>query len=374
MTDEEKKIEQRLMPWRFWLLTLLSVSLVVFFVYYLPLRFMFNAMIMHMNTGVYREANTIEKGFAIDLTAPSSMLSTGKPITFDFFVNQKPVGTPVPYTGLELEHAKLMHVLGVRDDLEGFFHVHPYPTDSPGHFTRDIAFSIPGRYKIWSQVTTTTITYTFGHEPITVKGSGEVRKSNNHDFTRKITVGGYDVTLAAPAQIAKRRTTSIAFDIHAANGNEIRLEDYLGATMHLAIIKDDWTQFMHAHPDDGSGMMMHSSAPFRLINEAYADGTHTGGDFLNVHGVPFQIKFPEAGIYRVFAQFRPLGIRIPPDEAITAMFWIKVDETAPQVARINPKTSWLWLLVVSILASIFLSRGVKNYLGKRLEYKPPALP
>ena len=75
--------------------------------------------------------------------------------------------------------------------------------------------------------------------------------------------------------------------------------------------------------------------------------------------VNFHVTFPEAGIYRAFAQFRPKGINLPPDTALTAAFWIKVEESAP--SRVN--TEWIWKFILSLAAIAILSKLVKNYIA-----------
>ncbi len=362
MTEEEKKIEQKILPWRFGVVLSVSAFLFVTFILYLPMRFLYT-MTMHAHRGTYQEAANVHQGIAVDLGLSSSTPVAGSPVGLDLYVNDKTTGQPILFTNLETEHAKLMHVLGVRSDLQGFFHIHPYPYTIPGHFAVDATFSMPGRYKIWSQVTKGGVTYTFGHSPVEVVGSGG-SEPIPPDFTRKVTMGEYTIGLNAPDKIAKNRVTLFGIDVHDRGGNEVPFEDYLGATMHLAIIKNDWTQFIHTHPADGSGHT-HVLVPFKLINEAHADGVHGTTVSFSVHGVPFQVNFPEAGVYRAFAQFRPLGVKLPQDEAITAAFWIRVDQTAPSQTTVDAKTAWWWLLVVSLVSIIVLNNFVKKYLKVR---------
>ncbi len=40
--------------------------------------------------------------------------------------------------------------------------------------------------------------------------------------------------------------------------------------------------------------------------------------------IQFHVMFPEPGLYKVFAQFRPENADLKEDEAIVASFWIKV--------------------------------------------------
>ena len=51
MTEEERKIEQAVLAWRFRFYVLLSVFLVITFVYYLPTRFLYNSMGDHHDDG-----------------------------------------------------------------------------------------------------------------------------------------------------------------------------------------------------------------------------------------------------------------------------------------------------------------------------------
>ena len=75
------------------------------------------------------------------------------------------------------------------------------------------------------------------------------------------------------------------------------------------------------------------------------------------HGVAFHVNFLEAGTYRVFAQFRPKGSTLPPDVAILASFWVKVEEKAP--FGVPPKVG---LVLVSLVSIILLSVATKKFI------------
>jgi hypothetical protein len=362
MTEEEKKIEQKIMPWRFWLLVILSAFLIVTFASYLPLHFQQSAM-NQSHMGVSNESINVRDGVSVDVALSPATPLVNEVAKIDFFVNIKPSSTPVPYTSLELDHTKLMHVIGVRSDMESFFHVHPHPdVASPGHFSVRGLFALPGNYKMWAQVATGSVVHTIGLPPFEVQGEGP-REAKKVDYSRRMNIDGYVATFNAPEKIAKGRDISFAIDVHDSKGNEIRLEEYLAVQMHLAAIKDDWTQFMHTHPS-GGGTMMHAELPIRFINDAYADGMHSQVGPSLYHGTPFLINFPTAGVYRVFAQFRPLGTDLPPEGALTAMFWVRVDETAPSIPTVDLKKSWWILLVASVVLIAVLSRIVKKYIGE----------
>jgi len=303
---------------------------------------------------LYHEEQEVKEGLAVNLNVSPVPVLAGTSTHLDFFVNFKPDGLPVPYYGLEIAHKKFMHVIGVRSDLDEFFHIHPSPTSTPGHFTTDYTFSKPGVYKLWSEIRKDGKDHTFGHPEISVGGEGAREEKKEVSLGRNVVVGLYQVSLKMDEPVAKGHEHELSFDIRTFDGDKVEVEDYLGAKMHLTIIKDDWKQFIHTHPEEGDHHGL------RLIPEANAHGneeipgrTHEGEDKV----INFHVIFPEAGLYKAFAQFRPKGIDLPEDEALTAAFWIKVEEKAPSAV-----SSWWILLLASVAVIVLLSWGVKKFL------------
>lgn len=339
MNDEEKKIQEAILPWRFRLYTVISLLIITVVVYYLPTRFLYNSSLdsHHEDTTAQpsalpslRDEVTITDGLSINLTHSPSQLETRKPIQFSFFVNQKPAGTPI--TDLVLEHTKLMHVIGMRDDLNGFFHIHPTQT-APGTFSVEHILQEPGKYKIWSQVTRGGQDYTVAHPMLTVVGKGTSPVNKNINYTRTTSADQYVVSISYAAPMIQKGATSITFFIETASGDPVDLADYLGVPMHLAVVKEDLSEFIHTHPAN------HDHAHVSFIPEAFAHGDEptTQNDTSMMHddgsmmmtmpmgeGIPFNVIFPSPGNYKIFGQFHPKGSALPEDEAITASFWIKV--------------------------------------------------
>lgn len=362
--------DRQLMRQRFWFLVVLSSLLIVVFALYLPERFYWQATTgmghtmpmdgtaMPQSTthahGAYafHEEKDVTSGIAVNFSLATTSLTSNEPATLRFFVNEKPQGTPIVASSLELEHEKLMHVIGVRSDLSEFFHIHPNPTSSPGVLLVDHTFSKPGEYKIWSEVKKGGTIHGFGHTPVTVSGSGPVEEKKV-SFGRNIIVDQYQVALAVDDVVAKGYETDLSFDVHSFTGEEIVVENYLGAQMHLAIISEDRSVFLHTHPEDGS----HNHASLRLIPVAHAHGGVDDGHMSDAPDemVNFHVAFPKAGLYKLFAQFRPVGVNLPPDEALRAEFWVKVEDAKPSII-----SQWWGLLLVSLIAILILSFIVKK--------------
>ncbi|OGZ46136.1 MAG: hypothetical protein A3C84_05130 [Candidatus Ryanbacteria bacterium RIFCSPHIGHO2_02_FULL_48_12] len=384
LPDSDRVSEEKILSWIFWCFISFSALLVAVFVYVLPDRFLFHGEALMDTSGTVRvgddhahgggsvmhEENQITHGLAVNLRIDPSVPVVGAPAQFDFLVNEKPTNTPVPASSLQVEHEKLMHVIGLRADMNEFFHIHPDALASgaadTGVFRVWRTFAKPGQYKVWSEIKKDGINHSFGHQEFRVEqnspfGKQEPEYDKQVSFTRNVLVAGYQVSLVHDP-IVKGRETLLSFDIHTPTGQEASVEPYLGANMHLAVIKDDWTQFIHTHPAD---MMSREHAymplhwPIRVFKEAKADAGHDvsvphGGD----ETINFRVIFPESGVYKVFGQFRPQGTDLPADEALTASFWVEVKDQ-PALA-VSP---WWILLISSLILIGLLSKAVQKYLA-----------
>ena len=328
MTDEQQPYSTQALnkfrQWHFWWLVIFSLLLTITFVYYLPTRFLQQAgaphtptngmpidesqphghdasgnsipsgqnedhmtneeMDEHMSEGmsmnemmddhveegheaVYLEEQSVKQGLAVNLNVNPVPYNSGVPLSMSFFVNQKPGSISVFANQLQIEHEKLMHVIGVRSDMNEFFHVHPeFLADNPAIFRADHIFSKPGLYKIWSEIKKDGVNYSFGHPEVNINGLG-LREEKKVSFSRNVITGNYQVSLEVSDAVAKGREVDLSFDIHSLTGMEIEVEQYLGADMHLSIIRDDLKQFIHTHPEGHS----HSWVP-SLVDIALAHG------------------------------------------------------------------------------------------------------
>ncbi len=104
------------------------------------------------------DAASVRQGLAVELLAGD--VQAHHPATLRFLVNLKPRNLPVD--DLQVEHEKFIHVLGVRDDLSDFIHLHPRKA-GPGWWAVSYTFTNSGRYKFWTQVKYRGVAYVFGH-------------------------------------------------------------------------------------------------------------------------------------------------------------------------------------------------------------------
>lgn len=358
----------------FWNFLTLSALLVAVFGYLLPQRFLARAQMPHeemMGTAgemmahdgghgaaLLHEEGEVKNGIAVNLNFTPPLPETGKEVKLNFFVNLKPKGEGVSVVDLEVQHEKKMHVIGVRSDLNEFFHIHPLVTDAdlPWILTANHAFRKPGEYKIWSEIKYQGEDHVFGHPTIPVRGAGPTSELQKEISVSKI-VDRYQVAIDYH-DLAAGAENHLDFLVRDLEGRKVELDNYLGEKMHLSVISEDLKHFIHTHPSGAHDDNMQHAF---LISEALAHGALSDEKPLPEDHIPFVFTPPEKGFYRAFAEFRPKNMNLPPDTALHAEFWIEVAETTP--LAVAPISSWWGLLFMSLILMTALSYWVKKYVA-----------
>lgn len=239
------------------------------------------------------EAAEVKQGLTVELLAGD--VRAGQPATLRFLVEERPRNTPED--GLQVEHEKLMHVIGVGDDLNGFFHIHPLKVSS-GMWEVSHAFAKGGNYKIWVDVKSRGVTYSFGQPILRVtENPGGADAATNHATAACKLTAQYQVQIRNSENLFAGATNEISFLVKDQAGVPVELENFLGTSMHLVIVKDDLSEYLHAHPEGRD--------------------TRDGA-------IRFRQVFSTPGRYKMFAQFRPKIAQLPPDEAVPAEFSVSV--------------------------------------------------
>ncbi len=242
-------------------------------------------------------------------TTPSTLV-TGVPVTFTVAFKKKDGSPALLYKDME----KLMHMVIVSEDQTVFTHIHPDDVRAltakeiaDSTFTLSYAFPKAGKYIV-------AIDYAHGVRLeskqflVSVEGtpSQAVKQSS---YPSRGVFEGYDVALTYGIPEAGKPTTLI-YDF-AKDGKPVTsLTPYLSAAMHVAVVKNDLSQFMHAHGEihpPGTpyppivvrdGKIIHSMASMVI--------PPTFGPRVEAH-----VLFPEKGRYTVWGQFKVDGQVIP---------------------------------------------------------------
>ena len=390
MPDAEKEVWKDKLPTLLWNYILLSAFLLVVFVYLLPFRFHTISSMPHMDAqeamahqSVYQEESDVKEGIAVDLFSLPDIVNN-EPVMLNFFVNKKPDNIPVQKSDLQINKEKIMHVIGTRQDLTEFFHIHPNSADSNSAIlTVDHIFNKVGKYKIWSEIKYKEIDYIFGHQPIIVTGANTVLELDK-EVTKSKIVSNYQVSaIYDHLHIGDNR---IGFSIKDAQGKDAVLDNYLGEKIHLTVIKDDWSEFTHAHPeshmDEDDHHMDSGLVNFALAHEGdEEEKTAPENQMGNVmpgkeNDIHFNIPLKSAGFYKAFVQFLPGDILLEPgQDSLLAEFWLEVSEKAPKSENKTELFNSIWWrnLLVSLVVIALLSWGVKKYItvGERKNLNNP---
>ena len=230
-------------------------------------------------------------GLSVEMLAGET--SVGQTVPLRFRVYHSPGDTPVD--DLQVEHEKLMHVIGVRDDLEDFFHIHPQRS-FPGMWQVIHTITNGGRYQVWSDVKRRGTVYSFAQTPLIV--AGRLQPSAPIVVPRLTDVkAGFQIALNGADELRVGKTNLLQIIVRNSEGAQVGMDFYLGALMHLVLVKDDLSVYLHGHAENHD-----KSQPT----------------------ISFKQVFPKPGNYKLFAQFRPAKSKMPLDEAILAEFWVKV--------------------------------------------------
>ena len=206
-----------------------------------------------------------------------------------------------PLQGLMAHHERVLHAIIIGRDLNVFAHIHPEDlgmlTDvmlDTAMFPLRYTFPKAGAYIVGVDFATEDGVYS---KTASLFVSGQPNMGEPKiDLSRSKNFGQYRVTFAPfPKSIKAGEETTIKY-FFQKNGKPVTdLQPYLGAPMHLAVVRSDLTQFMHTH-----GV---------IPGEPQAQHDHMHSMTLGKFGPKLEaaIVFPVKGVYRIFSQVKHKG-------------------------------------------------------------------
>jgi hypothetical protein len=225
--------------------------------------------------------------YPLSLTVSPRAPKPGDRVDLTFNIKDPKSGAAV--NRFELVHEKLFHMFIVSQDLEFFLHGHP-AVSAAGAFRYAGILPKPGMYRVLADYYPTDGTPQLTTKTIFVPGGG-------WRISRRILLPGPDLSAKHTANMDVELTTEpptpiagfktmLFFRVKPGEG----LEPYLGAWGHMLAASDDLIDLIHTHP-------------------FLADGGPA---------IQFNVIFPRARTYRLWAQFQRKGV------VNTAVFTIPV--------------------------------------------------
>lgn len=203
------------------------------------------------------------------------------------------------------EHERYLHVIIISADMRYFAHVHPeaQPGFDASAITRGVfdlehEFPAAGEY-----VVAVDYAHTLQHESrqfrVHIPGTANTKTAV---YPHEGLFDGYAVSLAARQPVAGE-VTNLTFDITKDGARVTGLQPYLGAAMHVAVVKNDLSEFVHTH-----GEIHMPGAP------AKTSQTHVHTPPPERFNPPIDAHpaFPTPGVYTVFAEFKHAGMIVRP--------------------------------------------------------------
>jgi hypothetical protein len=209
----------------------------------------------------------------LTLSMPQSLeLPLGKPRQLRFRVLDS-AGAPV--RDFEVEHAKRLHFIVVRRDLTGFQHLHP--TMSPdGTWTTPLTLPAAGSYRVFADFKRDGRNETLGSD-VFVDGKADFKPLPAPSPAAR-TADGYEVRVEGTS-VHAGQSAELHYTV-TRNGKPVSVQPYLAARGHLVALRQGDLAYLHVHP---------------------LDSTAAG------NAITFATKFPSAGRYRLFLQFKEGG-------------------------------------------------------------------
>lgn len=197
-------------------------------------------------------------------TEPENV-QAGQPANLVFMLAD---ATGRPLDRLVRSHARTFHVVIVSEDMAVLGHVHPEDfgeAAAGGEARVEFSFPRPGRYIVAVDFVTEAGPYAKhflvdvgGEAPAAGTGAAapqtavvEMEEGDRYVaavlLDRAEQVGGYAVALSAPDQIAAGKPAKFGFRVTRHGAPTTDLRAYLDAAMHVAVVKDDLSEFLHTH-------------------------------------------------------------------------------------------------------------------------------
>jgi hypothetical protein len=258
----------------------------------------------HNDAGMQMNMKTMAGNITVNLETRPVKLTASLPAEIIFSIRDNK-GKPVE--DLAITHERLLHIVIVSRDFTTFAHIHP---EDFGPITPEMkkkadysvryTFPMAGRYLIAIDSAVKGVHFS-EHFSIDVSG-GPQMGSLKEDFSTEKRFGDYAVTFSASsAHIAAGKETVLKYVIRKHGESVKDLEPYLAAPMHLAIIKADLKNFIHAHGEISGGPSHHEPMGHihGMVKEKFGPE------------IEASVVFPVKGVYQVFSEIKHQGKVIP---------------------------------------------------------------
>jgi hypothetical protein len=219
---------------------------------------------------------------------------------------------------LPLVHEKPIHLILVSDDLAEFNHLHPEPQPD-GSYRVGFTFPHGGSYRLYADFTPTGASQIVERYSMDVSGTPALHAALIEDKSLTKSSGGLRVKMQPGEPLRTGRDVLFNFIVtDEATGQPVTdLQPYLGSLAHFVIITEDTNKYLHVHPMEAGAMPgMDDGTMMGKMDEQPQIGPSTKASASIT--ISAHTAFPEAGLYKLWAQFQRGG------QVITVPFVLRV--------------------------------------------------
>ncbi len=252
----------------------------------------------------FREYSYVRSLSPVTVTlTPNTHIVAGTPTVFTVKLTDANGNPALLYKDME----KLVHMVIISKDQSVFAHIHPddlrpiTPEEiRTSTYTLSYTFPKNGQYIV-------AVDYahgiTLGSKQFVIDVDGGVQQSSAPTaYPSRGSFGGYDVALSYGIPVAGQVTTLI-YDFSKDGKPVTTLAPYLSAAMHVAVVKNDFTSFVHTH-----GELHPPGVPYPPVRIKNGQVVHTMASMYTPPQfgprVEAHLVFPTPGRYTVWGQFK----------------------------------------------------------------------
>jgi hypothetical protein len=229
-----------------------------------------------------------EGGYALSLHP--AFIQVGDGVELRFSITD---GDGDTVTEFDEMHERQMHLIVVRRDGAGFQHLHP-EMDDAGTWTAATGFQEAGVYRVFADFSANGNSRTLATD-LFVSG-GHFEANPFPEQSPRYETNGYEVTLDADDAVAGE-SASLGFRVEKDGEPVEDLAPYLGAKGHLVALREGDLAFLHVHPEEADADHSHGSPSDSSEHDDSA-----------AEEIAFGASFPTPGRYRLYLQFKHLGV------------------------------------------------------------------
>jgi Cu+-exporting ATPase len=221
---------------------------------------------------------------------------------------------------LFVDMERYVHLVVVSRDQSIFAHIHAKQTPEEirtSTFSFDYIFPKAGEYLV-------SVDYAHGltleSKQFTVKvGGAPAQRTQVAEYASEGIFGGYTVALKYALPVAGKVET-LRYTVTKDGKDVTELEQYLSAAMHISVVKNDLSAFLHLH-----GEVHPPGAPLPPVTVKNGQVVHSMAQMMSLPArfgpnVDAHLIFPSSGLYTVWGEFKAGGRVIP------TAFTVRVEE------------------------------------------------